>query len=106
MERGSTRRSTNGDRHGDRLGPKAESHRKLAFDVAELRVDRLEPNPAPGNLADRDGTVAEEDRHAIAKHRADAVDAPAPPERRVTPAERISMETFGDWIVSRSRHPS
>src|SRR2546427_995751 len=113
MERGSTRRSTNGDRHGDRLGPKAESHRKLAFDVAELRVDRLEPNPAPGNLADRDGTVAEEDRHAIAKHRADAVDAPAPPERRVTPAEpnldgdirRLDRQSIAPSVIADAPDP-
>src|SRR5437899_2368726 len=77
----------NGDRHRDRLGPKAESHRKLAFDVAELRVHHLEPNPAPRDLADRDGPVTKEERHAIAKHRTDAVDAPAPRERRVTPTE-------------------
>src|SRR6266705_67198 len=68
----------NGDRHRDRLGPKAESHRKLAFDVAELRVHHLEPNPAPRDLADRDGPVTKEERHAIAKHRTDAVDAHAP----------------------------
>src|SRR5437667_264010 len=77
----------NGDRHRDRLGPKAESHRKLAFDVAELRVHHLEPNPAPRDLADRDGPVTEEERHAIAEHRTDAVDTPAPRERRVTPTE-------------------
>ncbi len=95
------------------MGPKAESHRKLAFDVAELRVDRLEPNPAPGNLADRDGTVAEEDRHAIAKHRADAVDAPAPPERRVTPAEpnldgdirRLDRQSIAPSVIADAPDP-
>src|SRR2546426_6343340 len=77
----------NGDGQRDRLGPQAESHRKLAFDVAELRVHHLESNPAPRDLADCDGPVTEEERDAIAKHRADAVDTPAPRERRVTPTK-------------------
>src|SRR5256712_9400390 len=77
----------NGDGHRDRLGPQAESHCKLAFDVAELRVHHLESNPAPRDLADCDGPVTEEERDAIAKHRADAVDTPAPRERRVTPTK-------------------
>src|SRR5437899_12959255 len=53
----------------------------------ELRVHHLEPDAAPGDLTDGNRFAAPEEGHSIAEHRADAVDAPPPRERRVAPPE-------------------
>src|SRR2546427_13155381 len=53
----------------------------------ELRVHHLEPDTAPGDLTDGHRCAAREGGPSIADHRAGAVDAPPPRERRVAPLE-------------------
>src|SRR5437879_13392078 len=53
----------------------------------ELRGHHLEPAAAPGDRTDGNRFAAPEEGHSIAEHRADAVDAPPPWERRVAPPE-------------------
>src|SRR5213593_3329841 len=69
------------------LCAEAESQSGLPFDIVEFRVHHLEPHAAPGDLADGHELSAAEESHSIAEHRADAVDAPAPRERRVAPSK-------------------